>query len=73
MDRREFFASLAALQLAAQLDAQTSNAMIYRNLGRTGSVCPRSGWAVITWRCPKTKVRASGSSERDRPRHHFSR
>jgi aryl-alcohol dehydrogenase-like predicted oxidoreductase len=37
MQRRDFLTSLAALQLAAQLDAQTSsNGMIYRNLGTTG-------------------------------------
>jgi predicted aldo/keto reductase-like oxidoreductase len=37
MDRREFLSGLAALQLAARLDAQTSNnGMIYRNLGSTG-------------------------------------
>src|SRR5271165_6285723 len=36
MERREFLAALAALQVAAKLDAQTSNGMIYRNLGTTG-------------------------------------
>jgi predicted aldo/keto reductase-like oxidoreductase len=37
MQRREFITSLAALQVAAQLNAQTSsNGMIYRNLGTTG-------------------------------------
>jgi aryl-alcohol dehydrogenase-like predicted oxidoreductase len=37
MDRRDFLASLAAMQLAAQLQSQTSNnGMIYRNLGTTG-------------------------------------
>lgn len=36
MERREFLTTLAALQIAAQLDAQTSNGMIYRNLGKTG-------------------------------------
>jgi predicted aldo/keto reductase-like oxidoreductase len=37
MQRRDFIASLAALQVAAQLNAQTSsNGMIYRNLGTTG-------------------------------------
>jgi aryl-alcohol dehydrogenase-like predicted oxidoreductase len=37
MQRRDFLTSLAALQVAAQLNAQTSsNGMIYRNLGTTG-------------------------------------
>jgi aryl-alcohol dehydrogenase-like predicted oxidoreductase len=36
MERREFLTMLAALQVAAKLDAQTSNGMIYRNLGTTG-------------------------------------
>jgi len=36
MERREFLTVLAALQVAAKLDAQTSNGMIYRNLGTTG-------------------------------------
>jgi predicted aldo/keto reductase-like oxidoreductase len=37
MQRRDFITSLAALQVAAQLNAQTSsNGMIYRNLGTTG-------------------------------------
>jgi len=36
MDRRDFLTTLAALQVAAKLDAQTSNGMIYRNLGTTG-------------------------------------
>jgi aryl-alcohol dehydrogenase-like predicted oxidoreductase len=37
MERRDFLTSLAALQIAAQLNAQTSgNGMIYRNLGTTG-------------------------------------
>ena len=36
MDRRDFLTTLAALQLAARLDAETSNGMIYRNLGTTG-------------------------------------
>ncbi|MCU1325053.1 MAG: tas [Bryobacterales bacterium] len=36
MERRDFLASLAALRLAANLDAQTSGGMIYRNLGSTG-------------------------------------
>src|SRR5215467_7034774 len=36
MDRRDFLTTLAALQLAAKLDAETSNGMIYRNLGTTG-------------------------------------
>jgi predicted aldo/keto reductase-like oxidoreductase len=37
MERREFLTALAALQVAAKLDAQTSgNGMIYRNLGTTG-------------------------------------
>ena len=36
MERREFLTTLAALQVAAKLDAQTSNGMIYRNLGTTG-------------------------------------
>lgn len=36
MERRDFLASLAALRLAANLDAQTSSGMIYRNLGTTG-------------------------------------
>jgi aryl-alcohol dehydrogenase-like predicted oxidoreductase len=36
MERREFLTTLAALQIAAKLDAQTSNGMIYRNLGTTG-------------------------------------
>ncbi len=36
MERRDFLTSLAALQVAARLDAQTSNGMIYRNLGTTG-------------------------------------
>jgi aryl-alcohol dehydrogenase-like predicted oxidoreductase len=36
MERREFLTRLAALQVAAKLDAQTSNGMIYRNLGATG-------------------------------------
>src|ERR1700676_3135983 len=36
MERREFLTMLAALQAAAKLDAQTSNGMIYRNLGATG-------------------------------------
>jgi predicted aldo/keto reductase-like oxidoreductase len=36
MERREFLATLAALQIAAKLDAQTSGGMIYRNLGTTG-------------------------------------
>ena len=35
MERREFL-TLAALQIAARLNAQTSNGMIYRNLGTTG-------------------------------------
>jgi aryl-alcohol dehydrogenase-like predicted oxidoreductase len=35
MERREFITMLAALQAAANLDAETSNGMIYRNLGRT--------------------------------------
>lgn len=36
MERREFLTMMAALQVAANLDAQTSNGMIYRNLGTTG-------------------------------------
>jgi aryl-alcohol dehydrogenase-like predicted oxidoreductase len=36
LKRREFIAGLAALQVTARLDAQTSNGMIYRNLGTTG-------------------------------------
>jgi predicted aldo/keto reductase-like oxidoreductase len=37
MQRRDFLTSLAALQVAAQLNGQTSsNGMIYRNLGTTG-------------------------------------
>ena len=36
MERREFLNTLAALQVAANLNAQTSNGMIYRNLGTTG-------------------------------------
>src|SRR3984893_18374472 len=36
MERRNFLATIAALQVAAKLDAQTSNGMIYRNLGTTG-------------------------------------
>jgi predicted aldo/keto reductase-like oxidoreductase len=36
MERRDFITGLAALQIAAKLDAQTSNGMIYRNLGTTG-------------------------------------
>jgi aryl-alcohol dehydrogenase-like predicted oxidoreductase len=36
MQRREFLSVLTALQAAAKLDAQTSNGMIYRNLGTTG-------------------------------------
>lgn len=36
MERRDFLAALGALQIAARLDAQTSNGMIYRNLGTTG-------------------------------------
>jgi predicted aldo/keto reductase-like oxidoreductase len=36
MERRDFLTMLAALQAAAKLDAQTSNGMIYRNLGTTG-------------------------------------
>ncbi len=36
MERREFLTALAALQVAAKLDAQTSDGMIYRNLGTTG-------------------------------------
>ena len=36
MERREFVKMLGALQVAANLDAQTSNEMIYRNLGSTG-------------------------------------
>jgi aryl-alcohol dehydrogenase-like predicted oxidoreductase len=36
MERRDFLATMAALHLAAKLDAQTSNGMIYRNLGSTG-------------------------------------
>src|SRR5580693_9485341 len=36
MERREFLSMLTALQVAAKLDAQTSNGMIYRNLGMTG-------------------------------------
>lgn len=36
MERREFLTSLAALQVAANLNGQTQNGMIYRNLGRTG-------------------------------------
>jgi hypothetical protein len=36
MERREFLTTLAALQVAAKLDGQTSNGMIYRNLGTTG-------------------------------------
>src|ERR1700731_4572821 len=36
MERREFLTMLAAQQVAAKLDAQTSNGMIYRNLGTTG-------------------------------------
>jgi aryl-alcohol dehydrogenase-like predicted oxidoreductase len=36
MERREFVKMLGALQVAANLDAQTSNGMIYRNLGTTG-------------------------------------
>ncbi len=36
MERRDFLTALASLQLAAKLDAQTSNGMIYRNLGTTG-------------------------------------
>jgi len=34
--RREFFLGLAALQAAANLEAETSNGMIYRKLGSTG-------------------------------------
>ena len=36
MERREFLTTLAALQVAAKLDAEVSNGMIYRNLGTTG-------------------------------------
>src|SRR5256714_10685223 len=36
MQRREFIAGLTALQLAASLEAETSNEMIYRKLGNTG-------------------------------------
>ena len=36
MERRDFLTMLSALQVAAQLDAQTSKGMIYRNLGTTG-------------------------------------
>jgi aryl-alcohol dehydrogenase-like predicted oxidoreductase len=36
MERREFLTTLAALQVAANLNAQTSGGMIYRNLGSTG-------------------------------------
>jgi aryl-alcohol dehydrogenase-like predicted oxidoreductase len=36
MERRQFLTTLAALQVAAGLDAQTFNGMIYRNLGTTG-------------------------------------
>ena len=36
MERRDFLVTLAALQAAAQLNGQTSNGMIYRNLGTTG-------------------------------------
>ncbi len=36
LPRRDFIAGLAALQLAARLDAETSNGMIYRKLGSTG-------------------------------------
>ena len=35
MERRELLTMFAALQVAAKLDAQTSNGMIYRNLGTT--------------------------------------
>jgi hypothetical protein len=34
--RREFIAGLAAVQIAASLDADTSDGMIYRKLGSTG-------------------------------------
>src|SRR5215472_15099494 len=36
MERREFLAMVGALQVAANLNAQTLNGMIYRNLGTTG-------------------------------------
>src|SRR5580693_8208915 len=36
MERRELLTMFAALQVAAKLDAETSNGMIYRNLGTTG-------------------------------------
>jgi len=36
MQRREFIAGLAALQVTASLDAATSDGMIYRKLGTTG-------------------------------------
>lgn len=36
IERREFIASFAGLQVAASLEAATSGGMIYRNLGSTG-------------------------------------
>src|ERR1700676_5024748 len=36
MERREFLAGLAALELVQSLDAATSDGMIYRKLGSTG-------------------------------------
>jgi hypothetical protein len=54
MERREFLTTLAALQVAANLNAETSGGMIYRNLGTTGqrvSALGLGGYHVPMRRC----------------------
>ena len=71
MERREFLTTLAALQIAAKLDAQTSNGMIYRNLGTTGERVSALGLGGYHMAVPRERKRKhSHRAQRRRSRHY---
>jgi hypothetical protein len=62
MERREFLTTLAALQVAAKLDAQTSNGMIFRNLGTTGQRVSALGLGGYHMGVPKEEASHSSTT-----------